>query len=360
MPTFFIKQLPKFDKNIVFSWYNLIKIQMGILEAPYTGVIKLGEFELPCYVLNDGARVLSQREVVKLISGGRSSGDLGQYLSAKSIQPYLPEKFQIKDNLLEINTGSTLEKTDKISPINKSNALIFNVGSHRVNGIIASDIVDICNAYLRARQDGALQPNQGKIAEQCEIFISACAKTGIDAIIDEATGYQYYRNAESLQERFKAYLQDEYREWTLSFPRQFFMQLYRLEQKNPPIKINKYPLRFGKYVMQFVYDTLDPDIADYLRKNNPKPGGRHHHHQLFNDTGYKDLMGHLMSVLGIMKASTNMERFKENIAIAFPNARTQRRARFESNRAKVDNVDKKEMKVTELSLFDILPTIDAQ
>lgn len=27
---------------------------MSILEAPYSGVIKLGEFELPCYVLNDG------------------------------------------------------------------------------------------------------------------------------------------------------------------------------------------------------------------------------------------------------------------------------------------------------------------
>lgn len=59
---------------------------MSILEAPYSGVIKLGEFELPCYVLNDGTRVLSQCEVVKLISGGRESGDLNRYLSAKNMQ----------------------------------------------------------------------------------------------------------------------------------------------------------------------------------------------------------------------------------------------------------------------------------
>lgn len=330
---------------------------MSILEAPYSGVIKLGEFELPCYVLNDGTRVLSQREVVKLISGGRESGDLGAYLSAKSIQPFLPDKFKTKGNSLIISAGECLPKTGQNRPINEGNVLIFRVGSNQVNGVLASDIVDICNAYLKARLAGALHPQQAKMAEQCEIFISACAKTGIDAIIDEATGYQHYRNAEALQEKFKAYLQDEYREWTLSFPRQFFMQLYRLEHKNPPTRLVNYPLRFGKYVMQFVYDTLDPDIADFLRQNNPNPGGHKHHHQLFNDLGYKDLMGHLMSVIGIMKASTNMDRFRENLATAFPNTRTQRRARLES--AKAIRIEHKNPEVREQLLFDILPTIDA-
>lgn len=31
-----------------------------------------------------------------------------------------------------------------------------------------------------------------------------------------------------------------------------------------------------------------------------------------------------MSIIGIMKASTTMEKFKENIRIAYPNARIQR------------------------------------
>lgn len=120
--------------------------------------------------------------------------------------------------------------------------------------------------------------------------------------------------------------------------------------------MTKYPYRFGKYVMQFVYDTLDPDIADFLRKNNPNPGGHKHHHQLFNEVGYKDLMGHLMSVLGIMKASANMDRFKENIATAFPNARTQRRARLEA--AKPIHQSKLQPDAVEQLLF-IVPTIDA-
>ncbi len=288
------------------------------LEAIHTGVIKLGTYEIPCYVLNNEMRVLSQREVVKLITGGRESGNLKGYLEARALQPFLPAKFIGEE---------------------ARNVLIFRVGTTSAHALEASDVVDICTAYLKARQAGTLHPSAAKIAEQCEMFIAACAKTGIDAIIDEATGYQYFRKAESLQEKFRLYLQDEYREWTLTFPRQVFMQFYRLEGKIPPQPLQPYPIRFGKYIMRFVYDTLDPEIADYLRENNPEPGGVKHHHQLFNDFGYKSLQDHLMAVLGIMKASINIERFKENIATAFPNAKTKRLIRLKENRKTLERED---------------------
>jgi hypothetical protein len=303
------------------------------LEALYTGIIKLGEFELPCYVLNNEKRVLSQSQVVKLITGGRESGDLGRYLTAKGVQTYLPAKLQ----------GDY-----------RANILIFKVGTTQANGIEASDVVDICKAYLTARQNGALQPQQAKLAEQSEIFITACAKTGIDSIIDEATGYQYFRKANDLQEKLSTYLQEGYREWTLTFPRQFFMQLYKLEGKIPPQPLQPYPKRFGKYVMQFIYDTLDPDIADYLRSKNPEPQGEHHHHQLFNDFGYKSLQEHLMEVLGIMKASPNILRFKENIIRAFPNSKTKRMQRLLEKRRQ----NKIEFPTIgpQLTMFEYLPT----
>ena len=197
----------------------------------------------------------------------------------------------------------------------------------------ASDVIDICNAYLTARANGDLQPNQAKLAEQAEILIRASGKTGIDAIIDEATGYEHFKRAHDLQERFAAYLRDGYREWTLAFDKEFFMQLYKLEGQKPPIPQRKYPKRFGRYIMRYIYDTLDPDIADWLRENNPNPEGQEHHHQKFNPFGYKRLTDHLMSVIGIMKASPTMERFKENLALAFPNARTQRMARLQQAKA---------------------------
>ncbi|MEB0262551.1 MULTISPECIES: P63C domain-containing protein [unclassified Mucilaginibacter] len=311
------------------------------LEAVYTGIIKLGEFELPCYVLNNEMRVLSQREVVKFISGGRESGNLNRYLDARAIQAYLPDKFKSIDG-------------DK-----ERNKLIFKAGTgNPAHGIQASDLVDICNAYLKARQVGDLHPSQAKLAEQAELFISACAKTGIDAIVDEVTGFQYFRKANEIQEKFKAYLQEEYRAWALTFPRQFFLQLYKLEGKTPPAQTVPYPKRFGKYVMNFIYDTLDPDIADHLRENNPYPGGIKHHHQMFNDFGYKNLQDHVISVLGIMKASINLEKFKQNIAIAFPNLRTQRAVRLKKQQSL--NLTAKAQKETpqQTSLFDFIETIN--
>lgn len=167
----------------------------------YKGIISLngGEYEIPCYVIDDGEkveRVLSQREVVRLISGGRDSGNLNAYLSAKNIQAILPEKFQQNRNQLKIKAGRQSGKKDAEIVSNKANVLIFRVGSTIINGIRSSDVIDICNTYLKARQLGILAPNQSKLAEQSEIFISASAKSGIDAVIDEVTGYQYFRKAE--------------------------------------------------------------------------------------------------------------------------------------------------------------------
>jgi type II secretory pathway component PulJ len=108
--------------------------------------------------------------------------------------------------------------------------------------------------------------------------------------------------------------------------------------------------------MQFVYDTLDPEIADYLRENNPNPKGTKHHHQKFNEVGYKLLTDHLLSVMGIIKASPNMDRFKESLAFAFPHKRTQQRARQAKNRLKQTSLSltyaPMSGTITQLSLFD--------
>ena len=285
-----------------------------MLRAIHSGVIKLGDIELPCYVLNNEKRVLAQRAVVALISGGRESGNLTRYLEAKNIQSLLP------DNLRKGRYDDHILK--------------FLAGSNITHGLEAGDVIDICKTYLKSRQNGTLHPSQAKNAEHAEIFVQASAKTGIDAVVDEATGYEYFRRANDLQERLSAYLQEEYRDWTLTFKKDFFLQLYKLEGRKPPMPLKKYPKRFGRYIMRFVYDTLDPEIADWLREHNPNPEGQKHHWQKFNDFGYDRLQGHLMSVMGIMKASPTLERFKEGLSIAFPNARTQRMARLSENKRK--------------------------
>src|SRR5258708_21419661 len=53
-------------------------------ELPYSmfqGTLQMADVDLECHVLNDGRRVLTQREMVRVISGGRESGNLSAYLA---------------------------------------------------------------------------------------------------------------------------------------------------------------------------------------------------------------------------------------------------------------------------------------
>lgn len=59
--------------------------------------------------------------------------------------------------------------------------------SMRARGITAETLLDICSAYVSALASGVkLTEKQTGIAINCSILLSACAKTGLIALIDEA------------------------------------------------------------------------------------------------------------------------------------------------------------------------------
>ena len=56
--------------------------------TPYSmfqGTMKIGELELECHVLNDFRRVFTQREVVRILSGGRESGQFAALFGEKPL-----------------------------------------------------------------------------------------------------------------------------------------------------------------------------------------------------------------------------------------------------------------------------------
>lgn len=46
----------------------------------FRGSLQIGDLEVECHVLDDFRRVFTQREVVRLLTRGRESGDLTRYL----------------------------------------------------------------------------------------------------------------------------------------------------------------------------------------------------------------------------------------------------------------------------------------
>ena len=262
-------------------------------EGPHSlfqGKVMLGDLQLEAHVLNDFRRVFTQREVVKAISGGRESGALLAYT----------ERNPLIDN--SYVAGAVIQF--KI-PGNPTPA----------NGYEATLLIDICDKYLQAREKKLLKSSQLHLAKQAEIITRACAKIGIIALIDEATGYQKFRAKRSLQIKLQAFIAEEMQEWARMFPEEFWLEIARMEGIHYSPRHR--PLRWGKYVMAFVYDAIDKDVGKKLREINPDPHFRTNHHQWLKDFGRDKVNNHLQRVIAVMKLCTNMTDFQGKFAKVF-------------------------------------------
>jgi P63C domain len=250
--------------------------------------LKIGSMEIPCYVLDDGRRLITQAGMLSALemSAGtatKGGGDrLTNFATTKSIKPYV---------------SSTLMEMIK-------NPVRFRGHGGLAYGYEATILAEICDAVLASREAGDLNYQQQHIAKQAEILVRAFAKVGIVALVDEATGYQEIRNREALQEILKRYISEDLMEWVRTFPMDFYKQIFRLKGWNwndgrmSPI--------VGSIVNDLVYARLAPGVLEELKKRNPvtETGHRKHKHfqHLTKDIGHPELTRHLYELIGMARA----------------------------------------------------------
>lgn len=260
--------------------------------AQWPGVLEVGNVELPVYVLEDGRRVISRTGATDVITGRKGGGNLESYLGVGALKDYIPEDWH--DHMIEFSIPQVQNKT--------------------VRGMAAETFLDICRAYVQALDDGALLTDrQRDIAAKASMFLASCAKVGLVALIDEATGYQYERAEDALQFKLRLFLEEEMRKWESTFPDELWREFGRLTNWSGPI--TQRPKYWGKLVMELIYEYLDPDVAEWLRKNNPNPQKRQNHHQwLSSQYGLRKLMEHIWMVIGLAKACQSMPELKSRMA----------------------------------------------
>jgi len=256
----------------------------------FRGLLNIGDVQFESHVLSDGKRVLTQGEVVKVLTGGADTSNLRRYLERL---PTFSEDMIV------------------------GRAVQFRVpGIPTVaTGYEAEMLVEICDLYLAARDAGTLKQSQRKLAAMAEVIVRACAKVGIIALVDEATGYQKVRAKQALQLKLQAFIADEMGEWARMFPTEFWVELARLEgiKYSPRYR----PLRWGKYVMAFVYDAVDPDVGRELRRINPDPKFGQNHHQWLQKLGRERVNNQIQQVIAVMKLCNDMSDFKMKFARVF-------------------------------------------
>ena len=262
--------------------------------ARWSGILTIGRGELPCYVLDDGRRVISRTGATSLLTEHKGGGNLEQYIRVHVLRPYLSP--DMPERMIEFTMPEIVNKT--------------------VRGLTAEDFLDICKAYVRARDEGVLKTDsQILIAIQASMFLSACSKVGLIALIDEATGYQYDREEDALQVKVKLYLEEEMRDWEKTFPDELWMEFGRLTHWQGAL--HSRPKYWGKLVLE-LYEYLEPDVIDWLRKNKPPVRyGGHWHSYYSANYGLKKLLQHIWMVIGIAKTCFTMYELREKLAIQF-------------------------------------------
>jgi len=152
-----------------------------------------------------------------------------------------------------------------------------------------------------------LQKQQLAKAQHAENLMLALADLGIVALIDEATGYQDDRARDALAKIFSTFLARERQKWALTFPLDFYREIYRLRGRKFEPWNTKRPSVVATWTDDFVYDRLAPGLTEELRHKNPvtdTTGRRSHkHHQWFNpDKGHPKLKEHIAGVIALLES----------------------------------------------------------
>ena len=178
--------------------------------------------------------------------------------------------------------------------------------------------------YISAFEDKVLTTSQYKIYVRSMILIRALAKVGITALIDEATAFQNYRQAQALQELLKSYISEDLLKWQKRFPNKFYKEIFRLYGWKYDENSSKRPGWVGTFTKKYVYDLFPEAVIKEIETINPiitknhKSYRKNRHHQfLTTDIGLPQLDHYISKLLGVMALSKNNEDFDKNFNIAF-------------------------------------------
>lgn len=279
----------------------------------FTGKLEIGGAVIPCAVLEDGRRVLSESGIAESF-GSRTGGakkikqealksgraPLPIFLAPKGLKPFISK--DLEDGLM--------------------NPIQYRVGRKVFSGYEATLLPVICDVWLHARQAGALQEQQKSRAMKAEILMRGLAHIGIIALVDEATGYQEIRDKKALAALLDKYLLKELAAWAKRFPDEFYREIFRLRGwKYNPASVSR-PSVVGRYTNDIVYERLAPGLLEELKKRTPKneAGKRKGNMQqmLTEDVGHPALAQHLHAVIALMRASSKWDDFYRLLQRALP------------------------------------------
>jgi hypothetical protein len=280
-------------------------------KATHSGEIKIGDVLIPCAVLDDGTRVLTQRGFSVALGRYKNPNKKGAivelpvFLTANNLKEFITEDLERSATEIRFRMAEG------------SGGLEGNIAL----GYRATLLQEVCNVYLKAQHAGKLLKRQEHIAKRSLILLNGLATVGIIALVDEATGYQADRARDALAKILEAFIAKELRPYVRTFEPEFYKELFRLQgiEFKGTVKAPRY---IGKLTNDLIYDRLAPGVREELNRINPnnERGQRKHKNfqWLTQNFGYQKLKQHLAAVTVLMKVFDDWNTFKKSLDKALP------------------------------------------
>jgi len=293
-----------------------------IPKAIAVGAVKIGDNELACAVLDDeeNTRVFTQEGFLTAIGrAGKAKGGEGAtvdglpaFLRANNLKPFIP------DDLVESTKPIIFE------PIKSGY-------KGKAFGYKATLLPKVCWVYHDASVAGKTSSSQAHIVTVCEIMLRALTNVAIDALIDEATGFQDMRARDALQKILAKYVSEEARPWALTFDTDFYKLIFSLNKWPFNPASVKRPSVIGHWTND-IYDRLAPGVREELhrvvkRDTKGRPAERLHQHIKLES--YPELVAFLTAIKALMIASPDCKGFQRLLQRAYPKIGTNLEFPFE-------------------------------
>lgn len=281
-------------------------------KAIAAGVLPIGQ--IPCAVLDDdeNTRVLTQEGFLAALGraakakaghGATAVDGLPAFLRANNLKPF------INNELMQSTTPIVFQPR---SP-----------GGFRgvAFGYRANLLPKVCWVYHEAYLSGRILPSQKHIAEACTALLKALTNVAIDALVDEATGFQDIRAKNALIKLLEKYISKEALPWVKTFDDEFYREMFRLHGYAYDPASVKRPMIFAKRT-EDIYDRLAPGARQELQKlvkrgMSGRPSEKLFQHLTENE-GYKALTDLLHDAKIVMKLSNDPRDYQRKLDRVHP------------------------------------------
>lgn len=261
-----------------------------IPRVTHYGIAHFGDVECEAVVLEDGRRGFVRRQMLQAI------GLKGNF----SIPQLRPKLAEISAKALEIldNSGSTVLMPHGI----------------KATFVDAEIVPETAVAVVEQAANGKLHPQRLNMLAPCLKIISALSRVGLTALIDEATGYQYHREPNALQDLFTRLIRQTAADWERRFHPEFYQAIYRLFKWHYDPSKPK-PHIVGKITQDWVYEPIFP--SEIITEIKERQTSEKMHQWLTEDGGLKLLEKQRDAVMMIALSSVDYADFNARCSVAF-------------------------------------------